>query len=181
MASVAGRSAPEAAPRRARELPTLTGSARRPFFARTAWSRSPDSGEATRAHEPENVIVVGSRKSSSRIARAVVIVLVVAGILTGCGASSKPAYCSAVTNFKNAVEQLKNVTSPSAVVAQAKKVATTGQAALSAVKTSFATQTSAVRSSLSALETSAGHLLGSNIAAAVATLPGEVRATITSA
>jgi hypothetical protein len=72
-----------------------------------------------------------------------IIVLLLRGtalLLAACGGSSEPAYCSDVTSFKNAVEQLKNATSPRALVTQAKEVASTGQTALPAVKTNFAPQ-----------------------------------------
>lgn len=101
-------------------------------------------------------------------------------LLSACGGSSKPAYCTDVANFKSAVGELKNVSSPSAVVDQAKKVASTGEAALAAVKTSFAPQTSAVKSSLAALENTAKQLTSSSTrASALAALPAEVQAVIT--
>jgi hypothetical protein len=112
-----------------------------------------------------------------------VLVLVSAAALTGCGSSSKPAYCSDVTNFKHAAEQLKNdVTSPSGLVTQVTKVATSAETALSAVKTSFAPQTSAVKSSLAALERSVKQLSSSSTrAAAVVAIPAEVKAVATAA
>jgi hypothetical protein len=113
-----------------------------------------------------------------------VLVLIAAGVLTGCGSSSssKPAYCSDVTNFKNAVEQLTKVTSPSGLAKQAQKVASTGQTALSAVKTGFAPETNAVKSALAALDNSAKQLSSSSTrASAIAAIPGEARALSTAA
>jgi hypothetical protein len=100
-------------------------------------------------------------------------------LLAGCGGSSKPAYCSDVTNFKNAVEQLKQVSSPSALVTQVKKVASTGQTTLSAVKTNLAPQTSAVKNSLAALENSVKQLSSSSTrASALAAIPAESKAVV---
>ena len=102
-------------------------------------------------------------------------------ILAGCG-SSKPAYCSDVSNFENAVKQLKDVSSPADLLPAAQKVQSTGQTALAAVKSSFAPETSAVKSSLSALGTSVKQLSSSSTrASAVAALPAEVSAVSSAA
>lgn len=116
-----------------------------------------------------------------RLVAIAALALVVVGVLSGCG-SSKPAYCSDVTNFKNAVGGLTSVTSPSGLATQVKKVASTGQAALSAVKTNFAPETSAVKSALAALENSTAQLASSSTrTAAIAALPGEAQAVVTAA
>jgi hypothetical protein len=116
---------------------------------------------------------------------AVMTALLVTGAsvsLAGCGGSSKPAYCSDVTKFKNSVEQLKNVTSPSGLVSQVEQLASTGQTALSAVKSHLAPHTSAVKSSLAALENSVKQLSSSSTrASALAAMPGDVMAVINAA
>jgi hypothetical protein len=105
-----------------------------------------------------------------------------AGILAGCGGSSKPAYCSDVTNFKNAVAQVKTTSSASALVSELKTVASTGQAAVSAVKTNFAPETTAVKNSLAALENSAKQLTSSSTrGAAITAIPSQVDAVRTAA
>src|SRR5450755_919490 len=107
-----------------------------------------------------------------RLATIGLFTLMTAALLTGCGSSSastssgtstsKPAYCSDVTSFKNAVEQLKHATGPSALVTDAKKVATTGQATIAAVKTtSLAPEIASVKSSLGALDNSLATLTNS--------------------
>jgi hypothetical protein len=104
------------------------------------------------------------------------------GILAGCGGSSKPAYCSSVNDFKNAVAQLKSVSSPSDIVSAAKNVESTGQKAVSQVKTSFAPETSAVKSSLATLATSLTQLTSSSTrASAVSAIPGNVSAVSSAA
>jgi hypothetical protein len=114
-----------------------------------------------------------------------VVALATAGVLTGCGSSSKPAkpaYCADVTAFNNSVEQLKNVTNASGLVTQVQKVASTGQTAFTAVKSGFAPETSAVKSSLTKLENSAQQLSSSSTrVSALAAMPGEVQAVTTAA
>lgn len=102
--------------------------------------------------------------------------------LAGCGSSSKPAYCTDVTNFKKAVEQLKNdLTNPSALITQVQTVVSTGQTALTAVKTNFAPQTAAVKASVTALENTAKQLTSSSTrTAALIAIPAEVQAVVAS-
>ena len=118
----------------------------------------------------------------SRLATAGVLGLITVAALAGCGSSSKPAYCTDVTNFKNSVEQLKNdLKNPTALPAQITKVSSTGQTALAAVKTNFATETSAVKTSLAALENSARQLTNSSTRLAAATaIPAQAQALVAS-
>jgi hypothetical protein len=114
-----------------------------------------------------------------RMSALVGLALVIAALITSCGSSSpaKPAYCSDVTTFENAVGKLTDSGSPSALASNISGVVSTGQAALSAVKTAFAPQASALKSSLTALETSAKGLLSSGgRATALQQIPGEITA-----
>jgi ABC-type oligopeptide transport system substrate-binding subunit len=128
-----------------------------------------------------------------RLAAMLVLALAAAAFLAGCGsssstsaassssttaaASSTPAYCSDVNNFKSAVAQLKDTGSPAAIVASITKVATSGQLAISAVKTAFASQVGALKSSLTALTNTATQLTSSSTrASALHQVPGEVTA-----
>jgi hypothetical protein len=107
------------------------------------------------------------------------LVVVITVLIAGCGSSSpaKPAYCSDVTTFENAVGKLKDSGSPSALASNISSVVSSGQAALSAVKTAFAPQATALKSSLTALETSAKGLLSSGTrATALQQIPGEIGA-----
>jgi hypothetical protein len=111
------------------------------------------------------------------------LVVAIAVLITGCGSSSssstpaKAAYCPDVTTFENAVGKLKDTGSPSALASNISSVISTGQAALSAVKTAFAPEATALKSSLTALETSAKELVSSGTrAAALQKIPGEITA-----
>jgi len=118
-----------------------------------------------------------------RVAAVGVLTLVSVALLVGCGGSSKPAYCSDVTTFTQSVDQLKSdITNPSALVKQVKKVVSSGQAAVTAVKSDFAPQTSAVKSSLAALQNSAKQLTSSSTrGAAITAIPGQVQAVSSAA
>lgn len=134
-----------------------------------------------------------------RLAAILVLAVAAAGFLAGCGsgssttaasssssttpaATSTPAYCSDVNNFKSAVAQLKNTGSAGAIVASITKVASSGQMAISSVKTAFASQVGALKSSLAALSNTAMQLISSSTrASALQRLPGEVIAVKTAA
>jgi hypothetical protein len=122
------------------------------------------------------------RPAGHRLAGLGALALVATGIIAGCGGSSKPAYCADVTTFKNSVQQLKHVSSPSDLVSQVKTISSTGQTAVSSVKTGFAPQTTAVKSSLSALEASVKQLSSSSTrASAIVAIPAQAQAVVTAA
>jgi hypothetical protein len=107
------------------------------------------------------------------------LAMLVTAMITGCGSSTpaKPAYCSDVAKFQTAVGKLKDSGSPSALASNISNVVTTGQAALSAVKTAFAPQAAALKSSLTALATSGKELVSSGTrAAALQQIPAQVTA-----
>lgn len=119
---------------------------------------------------------------AARLAAFAVLGLILAGLITGCGSSTpaKPAYCTDVNNFKNAVGKLTDSGSPSAIASNVTAVVSTGQAAVSAVKTAFAPQAAALKSSLTALESSAKELVSSGTrASALQKIPGEITAVKT--
>jgi hypothetical protein len=130
-----------------------------------------------------NIVAMSSRSRSARTIRHSLAALMgVAVLLAGCGGSSKPAYCSDVTNFEDAVTQLKNVSSPSALVSQTKKVVSSGQTAIKAVKTSFAPEADALKNSLTTLANSVKELSSSGTrASALQRIPAEKTAVVTAA
>jgi hypothetical protein len=118
----------------------------------------------------------------SRLAFVLVLsLLALAAATAGCGSSDKPAYCGKVDDFKSAFDDLKDVDvkkdGPDAAVSAAKKVKTTGEAAVSAVKSDFAPQANALKSSLQALGKTARELPDkATRKAAAARIPDEVDA-----
>jgi hypothetical protein len=117
------------------------------------------------------------------IALAVTSLAAVA-IIAGCGGSSKPAYCTQVTNFKNSVKALEQVeVSPSNVnkiVADVQKVGTSAKELASAVGTEFQPQISSMKSSVAALEATVKEVAGSpsstTVAHAASVVPAQVEA-----
>ena len=106
-----------------------------------------------------------------------------AALVAGCG-SSKPAYCTQVTNLQNSVKTLEQVElSPSnlsTIATDVQKVGTSAKELESAVKTEFAPQISSLKSSLAALEASLKELSSSpnssTLAHAATVIPPQVEA-----
>jgi hypothetical protein len=105
-------------------------------------------------------------------------------IIAGCGGSSKPGYCTQVTNFKNSVKTLEQVeVSPSnlsTISADVQKVGTSAKELASAVGTEFAPQISSMKSAVAALEATAKEVASSpsstTIAHAVSVVPAQLEA-----
>jgi uncharacterized protein YukE len=105
-------------------------------------------------------------------------------LIAGCGSSSKPAYCTQVTNFENSVKTLEQVeVSPSnisAISTDVQKVATSANEMASAVKGEFAPQISSVKSSVAALAATvkgvASAPSASTLSHAVTVVPAQVEA-----
>lgn len=120
-----------------------------------------------------------------RIPIALLVALVVlAGLAAGCGGGDKPAYCGKVDDFQSAFDDLKGLDVGSegvdGVVSAAKKVKTTGQAAVSAVKSDFSPQANALKTSLMTLGATARQLPDADKRkAALARIPDELDAVST--
>jgi hypothetical protein len=112
---------------------------------------------------------------------AAALVAAIVAVLVGCGGSSKPSYCSDLSNLKSSVNDLKNVsiTDLSSVKSAIQKVESDGKAVVSSAKDDFPSETSALSTSLSALETTLGQLNSSTATAALKQLPAQVSATVT--
>jgi hypothetical protein len=103
-------------------------------------------------------------------------------LLAGCGSSSKPAYCTQVTNFENSVKTLEQVeVSPSnisTITADVQKVGSRAKELESAVRTEFASQISSMKTSAGALEATLRELVSApgsaTIAHAVSVVPAEI-------
>jgi hypothetical protein len=106
-------------------------------------------------------------------------------LVAGCGGSDKPAYCSDVDNFKDAVSGLTSVqvgqNGVSSLTAAVDKVESAGKTLVSSAKSEFSSQTSALSASLTALGATAKQLSDpSSRQAALAAVPAEVLAVKTS-
>jgi hypothetical protein len=109
-------------------------------------------------------------------------------LLGGCGSASKPAYCTQVTNFEKAIQALGNVSlgsSTNGLLPVLQNVDSSAAALASAVKSEFAPEVAALKSSLTALDNTAKQLAGlpgsQALSQAAATIPAEVSAVKTAA
>jgi hypothetical protein len=114
-----------------------------------------------------------------------VALAVVALAAAGCGSSSKPAYCSNVTDLQNSVNSLKDVQLGSNTISTLKtdlqKVQTDANAVVSSAKQDFPSQTSALESSVSTLSTSIKALPPSPTHQQLLALAPQVASTVSAA
>ena len=78
-------------------------------------------------------------------------------VAAGCGGSSKPAYCSNVSDLQQSVDDLKNIQLKSGALStlqtDLQKVQNNADAVVSSAKQDFPSQTSALKSSVRAFQT----------------------------
>jgi hypothetical protein len=132
-----------------------------------------------------STLVTPRKPRVTRLRRAsagALLTTAVAVAAAGCG-SSKPAYCSSVSSLKSSIKALpstnviKNGTS--ALKDAVNKVQTDATSAVSAAKNDFPSETSALTSSVSALETTVKQLVSSPSAAAGIQVASEASAVKT--
>jgi hypothetical protein len=103
-------------------------------------------------------------------------------LLAACGSSSKPSYCSHVSDLQQSVKDLANVkpiqNGTKSVTDALNKVKDNAQATVDAAKKDFPSETSAVSSAVSNLA-SAVRQLPSATASTLAALPGQIQAAST--
>ncbi len=103
--------------------------------------------------------------------------------LAACGGSSKPAYCSSVTNLENSVKSLTNVSvlknGTSSLTAALQKIESNAKTVVSSAKSDFPSETSAVSSSINALSSSVKQVSGTPSAAQIVTIGQQATAAAT--
>lgn len=102
--------------------------------------------------------------------------------LVGCG-SSKPAYCSARTNLENSIKGLTSLNASSGISgleAQLKKIQTDATTLVSQAKSDFPSQTSAVKSSVDALDSAVRSLPANPSASQIATVASSASSVVSS-
>lgn len=125
-------------------------------------------------------------RSSLRRMGSLTVAATVAASLAACGSSSssdKPAYCSDLSDLQQSVSDLKgvDVTSSGAVQAQLSKVKDSARALVASAKADFPQQTSAISSSVSALDASAKSLAAAPSAKGAVTVGQDVGSVVTAA
>ncbi|MGZ6604187.1 MAG: hypothetical protein ACXVE4_17610 [Solirubrobacteraceae bacterium] len=102
----------------------------------------------------------------------------VLAILAGCGSSSKPSYCSSLTNLEQSVKAvpttdvIKNGTS--ALKANVDKVVTNAHAVVDSAKKDFPNETGAITTAVDSLKTTASELQKNATPALVVQAAGNV-------
>jgi hypothetical protein len=115
---------------------------------------------------------------------SVLAVAAIAVVMTACGGSDKPAYCSSVSNFKDSVSALGQVNvganGLSSLKTAVQKVQTSAQQVISDAKSDFPSETNALGTSISALGTTVKQLGDPQTQkAALTQLPGQIAAVNT--
>jgi phage-related protein len=124
----------------------------------------------------------GSLRSSGlrrpRMLLGVVMCLALAPLLTACG-SSKPSYCSKVSDLTQSIKDLGSVkvvqNGTSAVTSAVDKVKSNADATISAAKSDFPSETSALTGAVDSLATSIKQL-PSSTASTLPAIPGQIAA-----
>lgn len=141
-------------------------------------------------HRPTPLLAVrgGGNFDRMRLPRFGNVVLLSVSLLAGgvfiggCG-SSKPAFCSHVSELEKSVQSLGSLNAQSGVSgleADLKKIDSSAKAVVSSAKSEFPTQTAAIEKSVTALDNTVKELSSATTTqarnAAIAKLPGEVSA-----
>jgi hypothetical protein len=108
--------------------------------------------------------------------------LVLVALLSGCGSSSKPSYCSKVSDLQQSIKDLSNVkpiqNGTASVTDALNKVKDNTQATIDAAKKDFPSETSALSASINNLATTVKQL-PSATASTLAALPSQIQAAST--
>jgi uncharacterized protein YukE len=116
------------------------------------------------AHRVDTAMVSRLARRRSRLVMIAVAACMAAVLLSACGGSSKPSYCSSVSNLEKSVQDLKNVnvvsSGTSGLKSALQKVESSAKSVISSAKSDFPSETSAVSSSVDALTTSVNGLSG---------------------
>jgi hypothetical protein len=120
----------------------------------------------------------------TRFRRAVVACVAALGLaaLSGCGGSSKPAYCTNRANLESSVKGLTDLSAGSGLSglqAQIAKIQSDANALVSSAKSDFPGETSAIKSSVDKLATTIKGFPSSPSAADIATVGTQAASAVT--
>jgi hypothetical protein len=127
------------------------------------------------------------RRGAARLSRVLLCTLVVAIAaiaLSACGGSSKPSYCSSVSNLKKSVKDLTNVNvlqnSVSSLTSALTTIESNAKSAVADAKGDFPSQTTAVTNSVNALANSVKQISGTPTPSSIRKIGQEVAAVVNS-
>ncbi len=116
-------------------------------------------------------------------AQTLVALALSAAALGACG-SSKPAYCSSVSNLESSIKALPSTnvvqTGLNGLESAVSKVQSDAQTAINDAKGDFPTETSALKSSVNTLSTTVKQAASSPSVSTIAQIPAQVSAVVTS-
>ncbi len=119
------------------------------------------------------------RKSSATVAALVLC----AAAIAACGGSSKPSYCSSVSNLKSSIKALPSTnivaTGLNGLESAVTKVQSDATTAINAAKSDFPTETSALKSSIDTLSTTVKEAASSHSVSTIAQIPAQASAVVT--
>ncbi len=122
-----------------------------------------------------------SRRTAETVAALALCTVTVAA----CGGSSKPSYCSSVSNLESSIKALPSTnivqTGLSGLESAVAKVQSDAQTAINDAKSDFPTETSALKSSIATLSASAKQAASSPSVTTIAQLPSQASAVVTAA
>ena len=106
-------------------------------------------------------------------------------LVAGCGGSSKPAYCSNVSDLEGSIAEIKGIELDSGAIstlqADLEKVKTNADAVVSSAKQDFPSETSALKSSVSSLSTAVNQLPPTPTPQQLLALTSGIESTVTAA
>ena len=120
---------------------------------------------------------------SWRLAPIVLVAAVTLVAATGCGGSSKPAYCSDRSSLQDSVNGLQGAVSSggtSGLKAQLKTIQDDADALVQSAKSDFPSQTTAIKSSVDTLSSAVQTLPASPTTAQIATIAADAANVATS-
>jgi Sec-independent protein translocase protein TatA len=128
----------------------------------------------------------GSYRRRHPAALALLALLIGGALIAGCGSSSKPAYCNAVTKTENAVKSLPTLSDVKANgIGTLKSALSTLQqnatTAINQAKTDFSTHTTALKNSVDALGNTVKQIASTPSVQTLAQLPTQISAVGTAA
>lgn len=118
-----------------------------------------------------------------KTAQAVAAVVLSATAIAACGGSSKPSYCSSVSNLKSSIKALPSTnvvaTGLNGLESAVTKVQSDATTAINAAKSDFPTEASALKSSIDTLSSTVKEAASSHSVATIAQIPAQASAVVT--
>jgi hypothetical protein len=136
---------------------------------------------ATVAEADAPITRTGARSGSKRALLACVAVLAFVAA-TGCGSSDKPAYCTSRADLESSIKGLTDLNAGSGLSglqSQLAKIQSNATAVVSSAKSDFPNETSAIKSSVSALADTVKAFPSSPSTNEIATLARQAAAAVT--